>query len=328
MYKGKFAQKLKEKFGFDVSALPDYTDEQSGEFIVDVIESSEFMSKLTLEEGVKGKKTIKLLNADMTLQTMSGCTPAPDGSVTFTGRDLETSRLYVGIEFCNEDLNGKYTQILNVLGVSRQDATMPLQEILLAYLGKLLKRKAQRIIILGDTDSTDPNLVHFDGLLKRLKADPAVNVAYSTETAFTDANGYDLLKALYSAIPAEVFDDGLAVEIVTGRQEARACIDQVWNDKDFNAKIEARDENGSLTFELPTTAMNVTTIPELNGTGEAIAFVYPYAFVGTDLEDDMDSLAIKYDDYDNKLKAEAMFRLGTNFVLPQYWTRLRLTPTS
>ena len=328
MRKNKFAQKLEEKFNFDVTALPAYTDEQSENFITDVVESSDFLGRLTLETGVKGKKTIKLLNADMTLQTMSGCTPEPDGAVTFTGRDLETKRLYVGIEFCNEDLNSKYTQILNVLGVKRQDATLPLEEILLAYLGKLLKRKAQRVIILGDTDSVDPDLLHFDGLLKRVKADASVNVAQSLETAFDSTNGYDILKTLYGEIPPEVFDDGLAMEIVTGRQEARACIDQVWNDKDFNAKIDATDENGSLSFELPTTATTVRTIPELNGTGEAIAFIYPYAFVGTDLEEDMDSLAIKYDDYDNKLKAEAMFRLGTNFVLPQYWTRLRLTPIS
>jgi hypothetical protein len=324
----KFAKRLKEKFDFDVSALPDYTDEQSGEFITDIIESSTFLSKLRLEEGVKGSKTLKLLNADAALQEMTGCTPEPDGSVVFTGRNIETKRLYVGIEFCNEDLNGKYTQMLNGLGASRQDAQMPLEDVILAYLGTLLRRKAQRIAILGDSTSLNPDLVHFDGFKKLIDNDPLVNVAYTTQTAFTASNGYDLLKTLYNAIPSEVFDAGLNAVILTGRTEARAAIDQVWDDKDFNARIETVEEGGQLSFTLPTTDIRVETVPELSGTGAAYCFVYDFAFMGTDLEDDMDSIAIKYDDYDNKLKAEAIFRLGVQFVLPQYFVRLRLQPVS
>ena len=326
---GKFATRLKEQFDFDVTALPDYTDEQSTEFITDVIESSTFLSKLRMEEGVKGSKTLKLLNMDVALQEMSGCTPEPDGSVVFTGRDITTKRLYVGIEFCNEDLNGKYTQMLNVLGSSRQDATMPLEQVILAYLGALLKRKAQRIAVNGDVDSLNPDLVHFDGFRKMLKADAEVNVVYSTETAFTDSNGYDIAKEVYDAIPAEVFDAGMSVVLLTGRPEARAIIDQVWNDKDFNANIDDRTEaGGMLTFTLPTTDIKIETIPELSGTGEMYAFIYDFAFVGTDLDSDMDSLAVKYDEYNNKLKAEAVFSLGVQFVLPKYFVRLRLTAVS
>jgi len=36
------------------------------------------------------------------------------------------------------------------------------------------------------------------------------------------------------------------------------------------------------------------------------------------------SYDIKYDDYDDKLKAEASFRLGTQIVWGQYFTRLQL----
>jgi len=325
----KFAQRLKDKFDFDVSALADYTDDQSGEFILDIIESSTFLSKLVLEEGVKGSRELKLLTADMALQTMSGCTPAPDGSVTFSGRTISATRLYAGIEFCNEDLNGKYTQMLNVLGANRQDQEMVLEDVLIAYLGTLLRRKAQRAVVLGDTASGDPDLAHFDGLVKLIDNDSSVNIAYSTETAIDATNGYDVAKTVFDTIPSEVFDDGLNVVILTGRQEARAVIDQVWNDKDFNANIDDRQEiGGTLQFTLPTTDIKVETIPELNGQGKMYGFVYNYAFVGTDLESDLDTIAIKYDEYDNKLKAEAMLRLGTQFVLPQYFVRLRLTPTS
>ena len=126
-----------------------------------------------------------------------------------------------------------------------------------------------------------------------------------------------------------MFDDGLRYEIITGRTEGRAIIDQVYNDNRFSGNIEDRvDENGNLTFTLPSTDTRVTTIPELSGTGCMYGFAYQYMFLGTDLESDLDGLDIKYDEYDNKLKAEASFRLGVQYVLGQYFVRLRLTPTS
>ena len=84
---------------YDVTALPEYVDEQSDRFITTLVENSDWMSRLQVEEGVKGSRTIKLLNADSELQTMTGCTPSPDGGVTFTGRNISTTRLYVGAEF-------------------------------------------------------------------------------------------------------------------------------------------------------------------------------------------------------------------------------------
>ena len=51
----------------------------------------------------------------MSLQAYNDCTPTPDGAAVFTGDTLTTKPLYAGIKFCNEDLNDKYTQMLNVL---------------------------------------------------------------------------------------------------------------------------------------------------------------------------------------------------------------------
>jgi hypothetical protein len=36
------------------------------------------------------------------------------------------------------------------------------------------------------------------------------------------------------------------------------------------------------------------------------------------------SFDIKYDDYNDKLKTEASFRLGTNFIFEEYFVRLEL----
>ena len=323
-----FEKQFKLKFGFDVTALADYVDEQSTTFFTDIVETSDFMSTaFTLEENVKGKKKIKLLTADMTLQTMSGCTPAPDGTVTFTDRELEVVRLYAGIEFCNEDLIDKYTQMLLAIGASRQDEELVLQDVLLAYLLKILQRKAQRLAMRGDTDSVDPDLLHIDGMVKLLTNDPLINVAQSPDPTIDASNGYDTLKLVYDAIPTAVKQDGLEHMIVCGYETARACIDQVYNDKDFSANFDHTEQNGIISFTLPTTNVKVMSVVELNGTNEVFGWVPSYAFLGTDAASDMEELEVLYDQYDRKLKVEAIFREGVQFILPQYWVKLRLLPS-
>jgi hypothetical protein len=78
-----------------------------------------------------------------------------------------------------------------------------------------------------------------------------------------------------------------------------------------------------MTFTLPLTNVTVMSLPELNGTNHMFAFPLNLAFLGTDATDDW-SFDVKYDDYNDKLKAEASFRLGTQIVWGQYFTRLQL----
>ena len=46
--------RIQDKFDWDVSALPAYTDEQSQDFFLTLLDSSSFLSKIQLDEGVKG----------------------------------------------------------------------------------------------------------------------------------------------------------------------------------------------------------------------------------------------------------------------------------
>ncbi|NOQ49636.1 MAG: hypothetical protein GQ553_03100 [Nitrosomonadaceae bacterium] len=325
----KFEKQFEAKFGFDVSTLPEYVNEQSTTFFTDIVETSTFMSTgFTLMENVKHKEKIKLLSADMDLQTMSGCTPSPSGTVTFTDRTIETVRLYMGMEFCNEELVQKYTQMLLEVGASRQDEDIVLQDVLLAYLLKVVQRKAQRLAMLGDTDSVVPDLVHLDGMVKLLTNDPDIIVAQSDQSEIDASNGYDILKTVYDAIPTAVKQDGLDYLIVCGYETARACIDQVWSDKDYSANFEhSEDKNGVITFTLPTTNVRVMSVVELNGTDNVFSWIASYAFLGTDAESDTEDLEVLYFPYERKLKIETIFREGVQFILPQYWVKLRLLPS-
>ena len=322
----KLKRQLKEKFGYDVSALPAWTDNTMPVLITDLIENSDFLSTMTLETDIKGTKEIALLNADVTLKAKAGCTPSPDGSVIFTKRNLTTVPLYAGIEFCNEDLNAKMTQVLNKIGLKMQDGQLPadLETILMAYLMKQLQRKAQRLVVMGDTGSIDVELALMNGLRHILANDTAVNDYLSAYTTSNfNANAYTIAFELASAIPAELFDNGEVVNIYTGRAEALAILND-WNGSNPYNVVQVPVATGtSMTFQLPLTNINVITLPELNGLKEMFAAPMSLTFLGTDSLDDM-TFDIKYHDYDDKLKAECSFRLGVQIVFPEYFTRLSL----
>ena len=325
----RFNQKKKERFDYDNTALPAWGDNTMPDFITDLIEDSTFLSDLTLEEGVKGYRDIALLNADITLQAKAGCTTSPDGSVVFTEKRLTTVLLQAGIEFCNEDLNGKITQILNVLGVKRQNGQLPaeLESILIAYLTRLISKKAQNLVLSGDTTSPDAELALMDGLRKIIYASADVKVvttAVTAGTGWTDSNGYDLAKELYKGIDTEVLDNGIPIKMYMGRTEALTVLEQ-WNQANPYSQREVDSNTTNMQFELPLMGIQIETLPQLNNTAEAIVMPLSLAFLGTDEMSDMD-LEIKHDDYNDKLKAEASFRLGTQIVWDKYFTRLEFTP--
>ena len=314
---------LKEKFGYDVSGLAAWKDNNLPNITPDLISTSRFLEKLMLEEGVKGSREIALLSSSVALQAKAACTPSPDGSVVFTEKVLTTKPLYMGVEFCNETLNTKMTQVLNALGMKNQEGQLPapLETILMAYLTKQLQKKAERLVWLGDTASLDTELVHFDGLVKTLKADTSVLKTTTTFATLTTSNAYSAAYEVFTKIPAEIFDNQMEVALYTGRTEALAIISQ-WNTANAYDRIQYTSEGGSIRFILPQTNVEVITVPALDGQNEIFAIPTALVFLGVDARED-ENFDIKYDAYNEKLKVDTSFRLGVQYVFPQYFVRVK-----
>ena len=314
---------LKEKFGYDVSGLAAWKDNTLPNITPDLISTSRFLEKLMLEEGVKGSREIALLSSSVALQAKVACTPSPDGSVVFTEKVLTTKPLYMGVEFCNETLNTKMTQVLNALGMKNQDGQLPapLETILMAYLTKQLQKKAERLVWLGDTASLDTELVHFDGLVKALKADTAVLKTTTTFATLTTSNAYSAAYEVFTKIPAEIFDNQMEIALYTGRTEALAIISE-WNTANAYDRIQYTSEGGSIRFILPQTNVEVITVPALDGSNEIFAIPTSLVFLGVDARED-ENFDIKYDAYNEKLKVDTSFRLGVQYVFPQYFVRVK-----
>lgn len=316
--------KLKDKFSYDVTGLGTYVDEQSEMIFEDLIYGSGLTSRINVMEEVKGSKEIKLLNVDFDLQDASSCTLSDDGTVTFTDKALATKRVGVQFSLCNENLNDTWAQMLLAIGANRQDREMPMEDIITAYVIKKARKKNQDLMFNGDTASLDANLAFYDGFVKLWMNDASIVKAARTGATITAANGFDNAISVYNAIPGVVHDNEIPVELITGRTEARAILQQIWDDKDYNALVDFSDVNGEISFVLPTTNITVRSYPQLDGRDQIFAVPYQFMFFGTDLENDMDGFFARYIESEEQLRFGAKWRSGVQWVFESYFVRLNV----
>lgn len=326
-----FAEQIKHDFDYDVDGIEDYTDEQSPDIMENLINDSNLKSRINVMKNVKGSEKIKLISSTPSLQAASTCGWTPDGGVILTDVTISTVRVKIQEEYCNEDLNDTWAQIENAAGANAQDETPPsFADIMIRYYMQRANELDENLMMNGDTTSLDDNLSYYDGFKKLWLADTDLNIYYSTETDIDATNGFDILKGLDNTVPTLVkrHRGTVGFEIICGYETAQYCIDQIFTDKDYLGKLDFTDVDGELSFILPTTTTRVRSIPSLDGTDYVFGVCYKYMFYATDLENDKDGFQFKYNDTDEMLRFGVKWRSGIQYVFPEYFTRLRLTPTS
>lgn len=317
-------QVVKEKFDYDVSDLAAYTDEQSQSMLTDLVYNSGLMGRISVMENVKGSEKIKLLESSPALQAATTCGWTASGGVVLTDETLTTVRVKIQEEYCNEDLNGTWAQLMNAAGANRQDQEAPFNDIMTAYYIRKAAKLNQDLMFKGDTTSLIPSLAHYDGFIKLWDNDADLNVYTSAETSITTANALEIALGLYNDIDPVLFDNEESIEIICGRETYRKIIENVYNDNNYHHTLQ--EEAGSEpSFILPTTNIRVRAYSQLNGTEKMYAVPYQFMFFGTDLEGDYEGFEFKYDDTDELLRFGVKWRSGVSYVFPQYFTRLELT---
>ena len=321
----KINQSIKEKFSYDVDGLAPYTDAQSPEMLTDLVYAGGLSSRISIMENVKGSEEIKLLTSSPSIQAGTACGWTPEGGVILTDKVITTKRVKIQEEYCNEDLNGTWAQLMNSAGANQQDKDAPFEAIMGAYYVKQANLANQNLMLKGDTLSLNPNLSHYNGFIKLWNNDIALNSVTSLQTSLTSANALDVALELYEGIDPVLFEDGGAsVEIMVGYETFRKIIAQNYNDNKYNFVIET-EQGAEPSFILPTTNTRVRAYSQLSGTEDMFAVPYNYMFMGTDLTGDYEGFEFKYDESDEKLRFGVKWRSGISYVFPEYFTKLILS---
>jgi hypothetical protein len=282
-------------YGFDITALPAYTDQLSLDLISKVVLKTDLLDYVDLRSGfTSGTVSINLVDADLPVSALS-CGWTSDGEVTYTQVPVTIESLQSKTEMCIEDLRSTYQSAFMNAGTGND--FIPFEEVIAtSYTDKL--RKYNEGFLINGFGTTD-------GLKAQITSANGANLQAGTPVAWTASNAFEQALDLYDAIDESVKDREDLIMVVSPdsyRALVRALVAQ--NLYHFNS-VEANN-----IMILPGT--NCTVIKSSGLVGSDYKFAGPGKMIlaATGLTDELDSFRFFYDQAADVMKFRAAWRLG------------------
>jgi hypothetical protein len=282
-------------FGFDITALPAYTDQQSLDLISKVVLKTDLLDYVDLRSGfTSGTVSINLVDADLPVSALS-CGWTSDGEVTYTQVPVTIESLQSKTEMCVEDLRSVYQSAFMNAGTGND--FIPFESVISESYTDKLRKYNEGFLINGFGTTL--------GLKGQITSAKGANLQAGTPVAWDASSAYEQALDLYDAIAESVKDRDDLIMVVSPdayRALVRALVAQ--NLYHFNS-VESND-----IMILPGT--NVTVIKSSGLVGSNYKFAGPGKMIlaATGLTDELDSFRFFYDEAADVMKFRAAWRLG------------------
>ena len=282
-------------FGFDITALPAYTDQLSLDLISKVVLKTDLLDYVDLRSGfTSGTVSINLVDADLPVSALS-CGWTSDGEVTYSQVPVTIESLQSKTEMCVEDLRSVYQSAFMNAGTGND--MIPFESVISESYSDKLRKYNEGFLINGFGATT--------GLKGQITSANGANLQAGTPAAWDASNAYEQALDLYDAIAEEVKDRDDLIMVVSPdayRALVRALVAQ--NLYHFNS-VEGND-----VMILPGT--NVTIVKSSGLVGSNYKFAGPGKMIlaATGLTDELDTFRFFYDESSDVMKFRAAWRLG------------------
>jgi len=283
-------------FGFDVSALPNYTDQLSLDLISKVVLKTDLLNYVDLRSGFSsGTVAINLVDADLPVSALS-CGWTSDGQVTYSQVNVTIESLQSKTEMCIEDLRAKYTSAFMNAGTGND--FLPFENVISESYTDKLRKYNEGFLINGFGTTL--------GLKGQITSANGANLQAGTPAAWDATNAYEQALDLYDAIDESVKDRDDLIMVVSPdayRALVRSLVAQ--NLYAFTNAVE-----GNEIMILPGT--NVTIVKSSGLVGSNYKFAGPGKMIiaATGLTDELDTFRFFYDEAADVMKFRAAWRLG------------------
>lgn len=282
-------------FGFDITALPAYTDQQSLDLISKVVLKTDLLDYVDLRSGfTSGTVSINLVDADLPVSALS-CGWTSDGEVTYTQVPVTIESLQSKTEMCVEDLRSVYQSAFMNAGTGND--SIPFESVISESYTDKLRKYNEGFLINGFGATT--------GLKAQITSANGAGLQAGVPVAWTASVAYEQALDLYDAIDESVKDRDDLIMVVSPdayRALVRALVAQ--NLYHYNS-VEGND-----IMILPGT--NCTVIKSSGLVGSNYKFAGPGKMIlaATGLTDELDSFRFFYDEAADVMKFRAAWRLG------------------
>ena len=283
-------------YGFDITALPAYTDQESLALISKVVLKTDLLDYVDLRSGfTSGTVAINLVDADLPVSALS-CGWTSDGEVTYSQVNVTIESLQSKTEMCVEDLRSVYQSAFMNAGTSND--FIPFEAVIAESYTDKLRKYNEGFLINGFGTTT--------GLKAQITSANGANLQAGTPVAWTASTAYEQALDLYDAIDESVKDRDDLIMVVSPdayRALVRALVAQ--NLYAFTNAVE-----GNEVMILPGT--NVTVVKSSGLVGSDYKFAGPGKMIlaATGLTDELDTFRFFYDEAADVMKFRAAWRLG------------------
>ena len=308
---------------FNVSALANYTNEQSTELVLKSLFGSKTAAILQaagqVQVGVKSAEALNILTSDVYFQT-DGCGYTASGNTTFSQRNITVGKIKVEETLCPKTLEAKWMQTQIAAG---SPTSVPFEEQIGQDKANNIAKLLEIAMWQGDTatTNTNPNTNKFDGFIKLIDAASASTVAGNTSsaTSITTANVEDLIDNIYNVVPADISDASdlvLFVGIDTFKKYSTAL-------RASNLFHYAADSEG-MEIMIPATNVKMIAVGGLNGTNRMFLARLSNLFVGTDLANEQEEYRFWYSQDADEVRFRATMKYGVQFAFPDQIVQFKL----
>lgn len=299
----------KQKFSYDLTALPEYNSYGSDMLIKSILGLT-LPKYATVRPNLKGTtEKVGFVTNDVILQDLD-CGFSPTG---------ETVQNLVTVDLCNKKVNQQLcpydlydTYLSQSLSNANFQENVPFEEVILTDISNRIANKVEKQLWQNTTatGATEYNNACFNGVGALITSgNGATQIAYTGATA---SNGLDVFTAIYQAIPSNVLhrDD---LVIYTNYSNYRGLVASMRNSSYVN--LFTLDSAGAATGEewsliLPGT--NVRVIPTVGLDGVNAYYAGPASYYMFGMNSEIMTVKSLYDPFEDivKIMANVTYGLG------------------
>lgn len=290
---------------YDVTNFSDYVAKENATLTKTLFaggDTGKFAMKMA---GVKGSTKVPHLSGAATLQ--AGSCASPSGSRVATEVTLSVEPFTVYEDFCQDDLQSKFPNIVIGAGSNNGDSLGSWEGTLVETIMASINETLELTYWQGNTAAGSYQL--FDGFIKQI--DAAVGTVdgnptgITAATGITSANVIDIVEGMHTAAPSKVKRDA-TFSIMVGDDVFDMYIKAL---KAANLYHYAPEHDNGV-YKIGGSAATLYRVYGLDGTDRLFASVGRNFILGADVEDEKDVADVFYDRTTDKMNVRVKAKAG------------------
>lgn len=277
----------------NVSALPEYIQENRDELFVKAIASTKTLDYIESMLGVKGKAALNYLNSTVVLADGESCGWNPQGDDTFTQKTVETKLVAVNKEFCAKQMRSKWMSYDLSLAAGREN--LPFEQKIAESNVAAIKKAVEKLIWQGDGS------LSIAGLLSQIEGDGETIKVIGGTTIL------DKVGKVIAAIPAGALEKG--VNVFMSYTDFRSYVEA--KNAECCGNMPVIDANVDYLVYAGDSRIKLVPVAGLEGTNKIVAAPYDALVYATDVEDSEGIFKMWFDEKEDKFLFKVLFTAGT-----------------